>query len=77
MDPGSDLMLLHPDGTEEVLVAGGDGSVTDPFISFDGEWVYYSYFPDMRPQAINSQRDLPYAGPTSSSSTCPVGRLSG
>ena len=31
MDPGADLMLLHPDGNEELLVAGGaDGSVTDP-----------------------------------------------
>ncbi|HVW03026.1 MAG TPA: hypothetical protein VHB77_21880 [Planctomycetaceae bacterium] len=41
MEPGADLMLLHPDGTEELLVAGGKGSVTDPVISFDGEWVYY------------------------------------
>ena len=40
-DPGADLMLLHPDGTEEVLVKGGAGSVTDPMISFDGEWCYY------------------------------------
>lgn len=23
LEPGCDLMLLHPDGTEEVLVAGG------------------------------------------------------
>ena len=30
MDPGGDLMLLQPDGNEEVLVAGGKGSVTDP-----------------------------------------------
>ncbi len=62
IDPGADLMLLHPDGSEEVLVAGGNGSVTDPVLSFDAQWVYYSYFPDMRPEAINSQRDLPYAG---------------
>jgi hypothetical protein len=41
MEPGADLMLLHPDGTEELLVKGGDGSVTDPFVSFDGQWVYY------------------------------------
>src|SRR5262245_40545749 len=34
IDPGYDLMLLKPDGTEEVLVAGGTGSVTDPFVSF-------------------------------------------
>ena len=44
MDAGADLMLLHPDGNEEVLVAGGKGSVTDPMVSFDGEWVYYSLF---------------------------------
>jgi hypothetical protein len=41
MEPGADLMLLHPDGTEELLVKGGDGSVTDPMVSLDGEWVYY------------------------------------
>jgi hypothetical protein len=63
IDAGADLMLLHPDGREEVLVAGGDGSVTDPFVSFDGEWVYYSLFPDLRPEALNFQRgDLPYSG---------------
>ena len=62
-EPGADLVLLHPDGTEEVLVAGGDGAVTDPFVSFDGRWVYYSYFPDLRPGSLNYQRgDLPYAG---------------
>jgi hypothetical protein len=47
MDPGADLMLRHPDGTEEVLVTGGKGSVTDPVVSFDGEWVYYSLFHDL------------------------------
>ncbi len=47
MEPGADLMLLHPDGSEEVLVDGGKGSVTDPVISFDGEWVYYSYLYDL------------------------------
>ncbi len=52
-------MLLHPDGSEEVLVAGGNGAVTDPFVSFDAQWVYYSYFPDVRPQAFNYQRGLP------------------
>ena len=30
IDPGADLMLLHPDGSEELLVAGGVGAVTDP-----------------------------------------------
>src|SRR5687768_13200306 len=41
MEPGADLMLLHPDGSEELLVAGGDGSITDPVISFDGKWCYF------------------------------------
>lgn len=63
LDPGADLMLLHPNGTEEVLVAGGIGGVTDPFVSFDAQWVFYSYFPDLRPnEGINSQRGLPYQG---------------
>src|SRR5262245_3903562 len=35
VDADGDLMLLHPDGSEERLVAGGKGSVTDPFVSFD------------------------------------------
>lgn len=47
MEPGADLMLLHPDGSEEVLVDGGKGSVTDPVISFDGESVCYSYLYDL------------------------------
>ena len=46
-DPGGDLMLLSPDGKEEVLVRGGAGSVTDPVISLDGEWVIYSRIHDM------------------------------
>ena len=48
VDPGADLMLLHPDGTEAVLVEGGaDGAVVDPFVSFDGQWVYYAHFRDI------------------------------
>src|SRR3954463_12915279 len=48
VDAGGDLMLLHPDGSEERLVAGGKGSVTDPYVSFDGQWVFYSYFEDLK-----------------------------
>jgi hypothetical protein len=45
MEPGCDLMLLHPDGKEEVLVEGGTkGSVADPFVSFDGKTVFYAFF---------------------------------
>jgi hypothetical protein len=53
MDAGADLMLLHPNGTEEVLVRGGPGSVTDPMVSFDGEWVYYSLFHDMKGASVS------------------------
>ncbi len=42
--PGSDLMLLHPDGKEELLVPGGKGAIQDPYVSFDGKWVYYTKF---------------------------------
>ncbi len=42
MEPGADLMLLHPNGTEELLAEGGDGSITDPAVSFDGKWVYFT-----------------------------------
>src|SRR5262245_46176190 len=48
MEPGADLMLLHPDGSEEVLVSGADGSVMDPYVSFDGQSVYYAKFIDAR-----------------------------
>ena len=44
IDAGYDLMLLHPDGKEEVLVKGGEGSIADPYVSFDAEWVYYAHF---------------------------------
>jgi hypothetical protein len=46
MEQDADLMLLHPDGKEELLVSGKDGSVMDPYVSFDAEWVYYAKFID-------------------------------
>lgn len=42
----TDLMLLHPDGSEEILVEGGNGAIADPYVSFDAKWVYYSRFHD-------------------------------
>ena len=48
MEPGADLVLLHPDGSEEVLVVGGNGAVVDPVVSFDAQWVYYAKFHDQR-----------------------------
>jgi hypothetical protein len=56
MDADADLMLLHPDGSEERLVAGGaDGAVTDPFVSFDGEWVYYSHIRGLKGTSQHGQ----------------------
>ncbi len=40
---GADLMLLKEGGAEIVLVDCTDCSVMDPFISYDGRTVYYSY----------------------------------
>jgi hypothetical protein len=48
MEPGADLMLLHTDGADELLVAGGDGSITDPMVSFDGQWVYYTHIHNLQ-----------------------------
>ncbi len=44
LEPGADLMLLHPDGREDLLVPGGEtASVTDPMVSYNGQWVYYTH----------------------------------
>jgi hypothetical protein len=59
MDAGADLMLLHPDGSEEVLVRGGKDSVVDPMVSFDGAWVYFAKFHDV--EKLSPQR-LPEKG---------------
>ncbi len=48
MEGGADLMLLHPDGSEELLVKGGEGSITDPMISFDGQWCYYVHIYNLK-----------------------------
>jgi hypothetical protein len=60
MQPRVDLMLLHPDGSEEVLVAGGEkGAITDPVVSFDGQWVYYAHLYDV---SRGGQHDIPPGG---------------
>ena len=61
IDAGADLVLLHPDGSEELLVDCTICSVTDPFVSFDGQSVYYALFHDLT--QLNSQRGyLPLLG---------------
>jgi hypothetical protein len=63
VEPGSDLVLLKPDGREEVLFAAGNGAVADPVVSFDARTVYFSYFPDVRVAELNYQRSYtPKAG---------------
>lgn len=60
-EPGADLMLLHPNGSEEVLfAAGANGAVMDPSISFDARSVVFAYFPNVRNS--NSQRRADYSG---------------
>ena len=54
MPSGSDLMLLHADGSEETLFAAGKGAVLDPAVSFDAQWVFFSYIPDASSAGINS-----------------------
>jgi hypothetical protein len=47
MQPGADLVILSPDGQEEVLVAvTEDESIADPYVSFDAQSVYYAKFHD-------------------------------
>ncbi len=64
-----DLMLLHPDGREELLAAGGkDGFIVDPVVSYDGQWIYYAHFPGLK-QAHNDAPS-PLGGRTFTRFTC-------
>ena len=59
MDPNAELMLLHPDGSEEVLVKPAAGcSIADPAVSFDGQWVFYTCF---RGLAADKGQSRPHA----------------
>lgn len=56
MEPNADLMLLHPDGSEEVLVKGGeDGAIADPMVSIDGESVFYSHVQGLKGTSQHGQ----------------------
>ena len=37
MGASTDLMVLHPDGSTELLVAGAPGAIADPYVSFDAQ----------------------------------------
>ncbi|MGF1526361.1 MAG: TolB family protein, partial [Candidatus Competibacterales bacterium] len=47
-EPGSDLVLLRPDGSERILADTTEDAVIDPAISFDGRQVFFAvlYRPD-------------------------------
>lgn len=50
IEGGADLVLLRPDGSEEILVdCESDSSVQDPFVSYDGRWVYYAKYVNLDP----------------------------
>ena len=55
---GADLMLLHPDGSDEILVDCDETqTVLDPTISFDGQWVYYVKLSGLVPtESIHKQQ---------------------
>jgi uncharacterized protein (TIGR03437 family) len=54
-EPNADLMLLHPNGSEEVLfTAGANGAVVDPYVSYDAKSVLFAYYPNVR--NVNTQR---------------------
>ena len=70
LEAGTDLVLLHPNGSEEILVncdtaEDSNGyekcAVLDPSISFDGRWVYFSKVADQ--SSLNGQRrNAAYSG---------------
>ena len=63
IEPRQNLVLIHPNGTEEVLFDCTVGcSVVDPSISFDGKRVYFSVYPNALSAGYNFQRNLPYLG---------------
>jgi hypothetical protein len=57
--PGAELRLLHSDGRDEPLVSvEAHESITDPVVSFDGQWVYYARFHHMTTGATASMTML-------------------
>jgi hypothetical protein len=57
--PGAELRLLHPDGRDESLVSvEAQESITDPVVSFDGQWVYFAKFHHMTTGPTASMTNL-------------------
>ena len=52
---GAELVIIHPDGSEDLLFSGGpQTSCIDPSVSYDGKTVYFSMF--RNPRIVNQQR---------------------
>ncbi|MFO0945001.1 MAG: hypothetical protein U1D30_03505 [Planctomycetota bacterium] len=48
LEPGTDLVLRHPDGSEEILIdTHGKGCVLDPSVSIDGKSLFFSWIKDL------------------------------
>lgn len=59
VEPGTDLVLLQPDGAELLLVDAGDkGAAFDPYPEFDGTHLLYAFCPDV----TKTVRGNPVAG---------------
>lgn len=59
VEPGSHLVLIKPDGTEDVLVSAGEkGAIIDPCPTLDGKAVLYSLIED----AKNTSGDFVFGG---------------
>ena len=57
--PGAELRLLHPDGrTNRSSPVEPQESITDPMVSFDGQWVYFAKFHHMATGASASMTML-------------------
>ena len=59
MFPGAELRVLYPDGRDEQLVGVKPAeSITDPAMSLDGNWVYYSKYYNISTGASASMTKL-------------------
>lgn len=64
-EPGTDLRLLPAGATTPAILVDTHniGAVLTPLVSFDGQYLFYSFCPDLSPAGVNRFRDhLPYAG---------------
>ena len=57
---GTQLILLHPDGSEELLYdPGPNGACVDPIVTHDGQAILFTRFID--PENFNTQRNLSWS----------------